>query len=159
MRDRIFWVALTLLVAAAVMLMLPVSTDQVEPAEEPIMEQIEQGEDPQESEKIETAVKEQSVALEVCLTAYCPCTYCCGEWADGITATGVKAQANHTIAVDPDVIPLGSWVLIGEEWYRAEDTGAFCGNIVDIYFDDHEEAKDFGRQTAVVYVDVREEEE
>lgn len=158
MRDRIFWAALTLLVAAAVMLMLPVSADQVESAEEPIVMQTDPGEDPQESEKIETAVKEQSVALEVCLTAYCPCTYCCGEWADGITATGVKAQANHTIAVDPDVIPLGSWVLIGEDWYRAEDTGAFCGNIIDIYFDSHEEAKDFGRRTAVVYVDVREEE-
>lgn len=158
MRNRIFWAVLTLLVAAAVMLMLPVSTDQVESADEPIVAQTDPGEDPQESEKIETAVKEQSVALEVCLTAYCPCTYCCGEWADGITATGVKAQANHTIAVDPDVIPLGSWVLICEDWYRAEDTGAFCGNIIDIYFDDHEEAKDFGRQTAVVYVDVREEE-
>lgn len=158
MRDRRFWAVLILLMVAAVMFVLPVSTDQVEPAEEPIMEQIEQGEDPQESEKIETAVKEQSVALEVCLTAYCPCTYCCGEWADGITATGVKAQANHTIAVDPDVIPLGSWVLIGEDWYRAEDTGAFCGNIVDIYFDDHEEAKAFGRRTAVVYVDVKERE-
>ena len=158
MRDRRFWAVLILLMAAAVMLTLPVSTDQVEPADEPIVMQTDPGEDPQESEKIEAAVKEQSVALEVSLTAYCPCTYCCGEWADGITATGVKAQANHTIAVDPDVIPLGSWVLIGEDWYRAEDTGAFCGNIVDIYFDSHEEAKDFGRQTAVVYVDVREEE-
>ena len=158
MRNRIFWAVLTLLVAAAVMLMLPVSTDQVESADEPIVAQTDPGEDPQESEKIETAVKEQSVALEVCLTAYCACTYCCGEWADGITATGVKAQANHTIAVDPDVIPLGSWVLIGEDWYRAEDTGAFCGNIVDIYFDDHEEAKAFGRRTAVVYVDVKERE-
>ena len=158
MRNRIFWAVLTLLVAAAVMLMLPVSTDQVESAEEPIVTQTDPGEDPQESEKIETAVKEQSVALEVCLTAYCPCTYCCGEWADGITATGVKAQANHTIAVDPDVIPLGSWVLIGEDWYRAEDTGAFCGNIIDIYFDDHEEAKAFGRRTAVVYVEVKERE-
>ena len=158
MRDRRFWAVLILLMAAAVMFMLPVSTDQVESADEPIVAQTDPGEDPQESEKIETAVKEQSAALEVCLTAYCPCTYCCGEWADGITATGVKAQANHTIAVDPDVIPLGSWVLIGEDWYRAEDTGAFCGNIIDIYFDDHEEAKAFGRRTAVVYVDVREEE-
>lgn len=99
-----------------------------------------------------------TVMFDLYLTAYCPCTYCCGEWADGITATGVKAQANHTIAVDPDVIPLGSWVLIGKDWFKAEDTGAFCGNIIDIYFDSHEEAKDFGRQTAVVYVDVREEE-
>ena len=46
------------------------------------------------------------------ITHYCACTRCCGEYADGITATGTKATANRTIAVDPKVIPLGSEVLI-----------------------------------------------
>lgn len=87
-------------------------------------------EDPQESEKIEAALDWHYI--ECCeLTAYCSCSACCGEWAldrpDGIvyTASGSEAQANHTIAVDPDVIPLGAWVEIDGDpnLYRAEDVG------------------------------------
>lgn len=69
-----------------------------------------QYEDPQESEKIEAALDWHYI--EDCeLTAYCPCAVCCGK-DNGITATGTAAQEGVTIAVDPDVIPLGSWVRL-----------------------------------------------
>ena len=87
------------------------------------------------------------------ITAYCPCSACCGIWADGITSTGVTAKANHTIAVDPSVIPYGSVLLINGIEYTAEDCGgAIKGKRLDIYFDTHEEALEFGRQTAEVYI-------
>ena len=46
------------------------------------------------------------------ITHYCPCSICCGPYANGITSTGVTATTNHTIAVDPSVIPYGSKVVI-----------------------------------------------
>ncbi len=81
-------------------------------------------------------------------TAYCVCPKCCGKWADGITASGTKATAKRTIAVDSKLIPLGSKVEIEElGTYIAEDTGsAIKGKIIDIYFDTHEEALKFGKQ-------------
>lgn len=81
-------------------------------------------------------------------TAYCGCRKCNGKWTDYPTASGTQMKAGRTIAVDPDYIPLGSRVFIeGMGEYIAEDTGsAIKGKIIDIYFDSHEEAWDFGRQ-------------
>lgn len=108
-----------------------------------------QYEDPQESEKIEAALDWHYI--EDCeLTAYCPCAVCCGK-DNGITATGTVAQEGVTIAVDPDVIPLGSWVEIDGHTYHAEDVGgAVNGNHIDIYFDSHDAAWDFGHRYANV---------
>ena len=64
-----------------------------------------------------------------------------------------KATANRTIAVDKTIIPYGTIVIINGNEYVAEDTGgAVKGNIIDIFFDDHEEALNFGVQYADVYV-------
>lgn len=85
------------------------------------------------------------------LTAYCACPICCGEWADGVTYTGTEATAGRTVAVDPDVIPLGSSLEIDGQTYVAEDIGgAIQGNRIDIYFPDHAEALRFGVQYATV---------
>lgn len=62
-----------------------------------------------------------------------------GDPAYGLTASGENVQAGVTIAVDPNVIPLGSWVLLKYpdgrvEKRQAQDTGsAIKGNHVDIY--------------------------
>lgn len=92
------------------------------------------------------------------LTAYCPCMKCCGK-TDGITATGTTAAEGRTIAVDPRVIPYGSAVTLyfadgTSHTYTAEDCGgAIKGNRLDIYFDDHQAALQFGVQSAMVYVE------
>ena len=87
------------------------------------------------------------------LTAYCACSECCGEWADGITATGTKPVQGRTIAVDMDVIPYGYEVLIGGHTYVAEDCGGgIIGREIDIYFDNHEEANEFGVQYKNVWL-------
>jgi 3D (Asp-Asp-Asp) domain-containing protein len=86
------------------------------------------------------------------LSAYCDCESCCGK-SDGITATGTKAMQGITIAVDPNVIPYGTEVIINGHTYIAQDCGgAIKGNRIDIYFDSHYEALQFGVQTAEVYV-------
>lgn len=87
------------------------------------------------------------------VTAYCPCVKCCGQWADGITYTGTKATEGRTIAVDPDVIPLGSKVEIDGVTYIAEDIGgAVDGNRLDLYFNSHDEALSWGRQYREVFL-------
>ena len=88
------------------------------------------------------------------LTGYCACEYCCGK-TDGITATGTKAKAGRTIAVDPSVIPYGSVVKINNIEYVAEDCGgAIKNNKIDIFFDSHEEALEWGVKYAEVFVKV-----
>ena len=87
------------------------------------------------------------------LTAYCACEKCCGEWSDGITATGTVATAGRTIAVDPTVIPYGSQVQIYGNTYIAEDCGgAIKENKIDVFFDSHDEALEFGRRSAEVFI-------
>lgn len=89
------------------------------------------------------------------ITAYCACIQCCGK-TDGITATGTKATAGRTIAVDPKVIPYGSTVIIDGNEYIAEDCGgAIKQNRIDIYFDTHEEALIYGVQYHEVFIEER----
>lgn len=87
------------------------------------------------------------------ITHYCQCSICCGPYANGITATGVTAMTNHTIAVDPTVIPYGSKVVINGQVYVAEDCGgAIKNNHIDIYMGSHEEALNSGVFDVEVYL-------
>lgn len=50
------------------------------------------------------------------------------------TATGVRSSNLYTVAVDPDVIPLGSKILIDGEEYLAVDVGGLVkGDHIDIF--------------------------
>jgi len=75
------------------------------------------------------------------ITNYCPCSKCCGKWANGVTSTGTTAVSGRTIAVDPRIIPYGSEVCINGNVYIAEDCGGAIKNKhIDIYKDSHDEA-------------------
>lgn len=89
------------------------------------------------------------------LTAYCPCKKCCGK-NDGITASGTVATQGRTIAVDPNVIPYGTVVVINGHEYIAEDSGGkwIQGKEIDIFMDSHSDAVAWGIQYAEVYVKV-----
>ncbi|SFF60723.1 3D (Asp-Asp-Asp) domain-containing protein [Halobacillus alkaliphilus] len=86
-------------------------------------------------------------------TAYTAfCTGC-----SGVTATGVDLRANpdqKVIAVDPDVIPLGSKVYVEGygEAIAADTGGAINGNRIDVFMPEREDALDFGRQSVQVKV-------
>lgn len=91
--------------------------------------------------------------LTVLATGYCACPLCCGRSADGITSTGMKARPG-VIAVDPDFIPLYTRLYI--EGYGdaiAGDTGSkIRGPHVDLFFDTHQEAAEFGRRWVTAYI-------
>ena len=85
------------------------------------------------------------------LTAYCKCSLCCGKWAydrpDGIVygAIGEELKEGYSIAVDPNVIPYRTEVIINGKTYKAQDCGgAIKGNRIDIYMTDHKSALEFG---------------
>ena len=89
---------------------------------------------------------------EFVITAYCPCEKCCGEYADGITATGTVATEGRTCAVDPEIIPLGTEIEIDGVKYIAEDVGgAIKGKRIDICFNDHRSAVMYGVKTKEVF--------
>lgn len=71
----------------------------------------------------------------------------------GITATGVRAR-HGVVAVDPDVIPLGSRVYVpGYGLALAADTGgAINGNSIDLCMENASDAWRFGRRMVKVYV-------
>lgn len=98
------------------------------------------------------------------ITAYCSCVRCCSIWAKNrpldengkeivYTASGERAETGKTIAVDTSVIPFGTEVRIGDTVYTAQDTGsAVKGNVIDIYFDSHEDAVKHGAKYLEVEV-------
>lgn len=85
---------------------------------------------------------------EFVLTAYCPCSKCCDQYASSpvnkTTALGVGCYGDITIAVDPKVIPYGTKVYIEDIGVRiATDCGgAIKGNRIDVYYPTHQEALD-----------------
>ncbi len=87
--------------------------------------------------------------LEMEATAYLPDD----GTGDGITATGVPATYG-VAAVDPDVIPLGTRLFVpGYGIALAADTGgAIDGHIIDLCYEDYDEAIYFGRRDVDVYL-------
>lgn len=85
-------------------------------------------------------------------SAYCSCSKCCNK-TTGITASGTKATAGRTVAMSSKY-SFGTKVEIkGMGTYVVEDRGgAIKGNKIDIYFDSHQEALNFGRRTVYLRV-------
>lgn len=100
-----------------------------------------------------TAVAEREyIEVTATLTAYCPCVKCCGK-SDGITASGTQATAGRTVAVDTRLIPYGTEISIDGKTYIAEDCGGKVkGYTIDVFFNSHEEALNFGRQTKIIKI-------
>jgi len=77
---------------------------------------------------------------------------------DGITATGTKPVRVEggwsTIAVDRNVIPLGTKVYVENYGYAiAEDVGgAIKGNRIDLYMNSVSAAMNWGRRTVTIYI-------
>lgn len=119
-------------------------------------------------EPVETPLVEEPAEPEPVLlgsfriTAYCSCEKCCGEWAknrpDGIVygASGEELVAGVSCA---SPLPFGTVVKIeGVGTYIVQDRTSswvvdkYGENLIDIYFDDHEAAREFGLQYHDVYL-------
>lgn len=112
--------------------------------------------------------------LELETTGYCNCGQCCSwerSWHGfghpvhsvgrlrgrrkeiGVTASGRRARIG-TVAADTTVLPLGTLVFVpGFGWGRVEDRGgAIKGNKLDLWFEEHAMARDWGRKKKKVAV-------
>ena len=78
------------------------------------------------------------------VTAYCTCSKCCGEFSDGITASGKKAIGK--IVAAPKSIPFGTLLSIpGYGVAPVEDRGgAIKGRKLDLLFPSHQAALNWG---------------
>ena len=73
------------------------------------------------------------------------------EYVEEQEPVSPKATQGVTIATDPDVIPMGTEVEIDGHIYIAQDVGgAISGNRIDLYFDSHEDALQWGVQEKIV---------
>lgn len=116
--------------------------------------------------------KVQIMQGEFTVTAYCSCEKCCGYWAtvrpvdeNGepivYTASGTEAEEGRTIAADPEVFEYGTEVWLDGPWgvqaFVVEDIlGGASGRHIDIYFDNHEAARQWGLQTREVWLEMKE---
>ena len=82
---------------------------------------------------------------EYIVTAYLTVDSVEGRYSS-LTATGTLAKPYFTIAVDPAVVQIYSWIWIEDlGWWKAEDTGnAIKGKKIDLCLSTREEAKEFG---------------
>ena len=81
------------------------------------------------------------------ITAYCNGS-CCSGHSSGLTASGTVPVQGRTVAMNG--IPFGTKLKINGSVYTVEDRGVPYGH-VDIYFESHEDAMEFGRMYADVY--------
>jgi 3D (Asp-Asp-Asp) domain-containing protein len=101
----------------------------------------------------EQSGKWQSVQMKV--TAYCPCSKCCGSSSDGITASNHRIEAGDTFAAADRKYPFGTKMIIpGYDNGRLVEVldrgGAITGNHIDVFFPTHEQARQWG----VKYINV-----
>ena len=93
--------------------------------------------------------EDEPETITMTATAY---SWECGN-GDGLTAAMTPVRPG-VVAVDPEVIPLGSQVeIVGLGMFSAEDVGgAIKGNRVDIFMTSRSAALDFGRREVEVRV-------
>lgn len=86
------------------------------------------------------------------VTAYCACKVCCGPNAKGICANG-KAPVQGTTIAASRRLPLGTEVWIDSHKYIVHDRLAKkYYDRFDIFFSDHQVAKNYGKQTKKVTI-------
>lgn len=90
------------------------------------------------------------LVVAMLLTGYTASLDECGK-TDGITASGVRATQGTTIAADH--LPFGTKVKINGHTYTVQDRfGGGYDHKIDVYFDNKEDAMNFGRRWEFVEV-------
>jgi 3D (Asp-Asp-Asp) domain-containing protein len=89
--------------------------------------------------------------IEMNVSAYCAGECCCQHWADGSFADG-SPVGGKAIAADTRYYPMGTeFDVPGYGRAVVKDRGgAIKGDKLDLYFDTHQEALEWGRQNITV---------
>lgn len=94
------------------------------------------------------------------ITAYCSCEKCCGKWAANrpngkvIGSAGIELTPGVSVA---SPLPFGTILEIDGNTYIVEDRTSdvivkkYNNKIIDIYFDSHETALNFGKKYMEVF--------
>ena len=95
--------------------------------------------------------------VEMNVSAYCPCSKCCGKYADGVTANGHKIKDGDCFVAAPKNYSFGTEMIIpgyndGKVVKVLDRGGAIKGNKLDLFFPTHKEALVWGRQHITVKV-------
>lgn len=90
------------------------------------------------------------------VTAYCPCSECCGQYADGMTACGHKIRPGDAFVAADKQYSFGAEMVVpgynNNQPVKVLDRGgAIKGDRLDVFFDSHQQALEWG----VKYLDVR----
>lgn len=104
--------------------------------------------------RAETATSRPSIRCitqKFTVTAYCPCEICCGRFSDGITASGHVIRPGEGFVAADKRFPFGTLFLIpgyhGSSGVIVLDRGgAIKGNRLDVFFDTHYKALQWGKQ-------------
>ncbi|PYZ94051.1 peptidoglycan-binding protein [Salipaludibacillus keqinensis] len=129
------------------------SSEADQSAEESSQEESSSSESNETEEQASSSSNDAETTMTLEATAYT--AYCDG--CSGITYTGIDLRNNpnkKVVAVDPDVIPLGSIVEV-EGYGRAiagDIGGAIQGNRIDLHVATKDEAFEFGRKDVEVTV-------
>ena len=127
----------------------PKEEKETEAKKEEPKEKVDEVKEPEPKEEPKEEVNESSNLVSLGkfkLTAYCPCSKCCGK-SDGITASGTKATQGRTVACNS--LEIGTKIRINGHDYVVEDRGT---SHIDIFFNSHQSALNFGVQYAEVFV-------
>ena len=96
----------------------------------------------------------QGVKMRV--TAYCPCPKCCGKYSDGVTASGHRIKTGDSFVAADKKHPFDTEMIIAD--YNDDKPvkvldrgGAISGNKLDVFFDSHQKALEWGLR----YVNVK----
>ncbi len=89
----------------------------------------------------------QSIQMRV--TANCPCPKCCGQYSDGVTASGHKIRPGDTFVAADGRYSFGTEMLIpgysnSQPVQVLDRGGAIKGNRLDVFFATHQEALEWG---------------
>ena len=113
---------------------------------------------PEEEQKTEVKSEpsDEWRTVRMRVTGYCPCSKCCGEFADGITANGHKIQPGDTFVAADKRYSFGTEMVIegysnGKTIKVLDRGGAIRGNKLDAFFHTHQEALEWG----VRHIDVK----
>lgn len=94
------------------------------------------------------------------VTAYCPCSKCCGQYADGVTANNHRIEEGDRFVAADKSYPFGTQMIIPgynvSEPVEVKDRGgAIKNDKLDVFFNTHTEALEWGVQYLDVLVKIQ----
>ncbi len=115
---------------------------------------------PSEVENDHTTRDSSWRAVRMRVTGYCPCRRCCGKYSDGITASGHRIKRGDEFVAADKKHPFGTRVIVpgynNAKPVRVLDRGGvICGDRLDVFFDSHHEAREWGTRYLAVRVQMR----